>query len=521
MALGQDMKRAHERDGDTTGMGTEPTTLLLIDSKPEDVESISRLLSEPGDGQFRIEVASHLSTALERLRRGGIDVLLLDMDLPDSQGVKSFLAVGAEAPHLPVVLLTTCSREAVAVKALREGADDYLIKKEINAGLLRRSIRYAMERNVAQVTKQKALARLEELNEAKSQFVAQVSHELRTPLAIIREFVSLVHDEIQGPLSAPQKTSLQAALRNCDRLTNLINGILDLSRIEAGKTGVNRTRVDLVPLLTQSRDDFLPQFASRRQTLTTDIPADLPAVFSDAGNIHNVLVNLLGNAQKFTPEGGTITLGALHEGQFVRVYVEDNGPGIPLEYQETVFEAFAQIHRENGPGAKGTGLGLTITKHLVELNGGTITVNSTPGKGSCFSFTLPVYERKAPHRILVVDDDTLVIQLIKKILTTSNLNLDVRTTQSGLEALILAGDFRPQLVILDIHLAEVEGQQILASLKTKMSGHPCKVLMMSGDADSLQAAAEQGADDYLLKPFPGRELIQKMVALLGIERRAR
>jgi signal transduction histidine kinase len=443
------------------------------------------------------------------------------MDLPDSKGVETFLAVGAEAPLLPVVLLTTPAKEPAAIKALREGADDYLIKEEINARLLQRSLRYSIERNTAQVTKQKAMRRLEELNEAKSQFVAQVSHELRTPLAIIREFVSLVNDGIQGPLNEQQKNSLQAALRNCDRLTNLINSILDLSKIEAGKTEITRTRVEIPALLTQCHGDFLPKCQSGNQTLILDLPAGLPSAFCDIGSVHNILINLLGNAQKFTPEGGKITLGCRHEGQFLCLYVADTGPGIAPEYREKIFEAFAQIDRQNGPGAKGTGLGLTITKHLVELNGGTITVDSTPGVGSRFSFTLPVYEKEAPHRVLVVDDDTLVIQLVKRVLTGSNLNLDVRTTQSGLEALILAGDFRPNLVLLDIHMAEVEGEQILASLKTKMSGHACKVLMMSGDAVSLQTATEQGADDRLLKPFSGKELIQKIVTLLGIERRGR
>ncbi|MFC1498786.1 ATP-binding protein [Verrucomicrobiota bacterium] len=366
-----------------------------------------------------------------------------------------------------------------------------------------------------------ALAHLHELNETKSQFVAEVSHELRTPLGIIREFVSLVSDEVAGPLTEKQKECLQSAIKNCDRITELINKMLDLARIEAGKIELNRERADIAQLLKECYEDFLVTCQSRKQELLLEVPNDLPAACYDVESIREVVTNLVGNAQKFTPEGGTITISCQHGGQFLTVCVEDSGIGISPEAQEKIFEPFIQVGRNNGPGAKGTGLGLSITKELVKMNGGYISVDSTPGEGSRFSFTLPVYEKEAPYRVLVVDDEARIVHLITQMLKSSNLNIEVKSTLSGLESLIISGQFNPNLVILDVHLTEIEGEQVLASLKDSMPGNSGKVLLMSGDVESLKELGEQGADDYLVKPFSSNDLIRKVVTLLGIERRKR
>jgi PAS domain S-box-containing protein len=355
------------------------------------------------------------------------------------------------------------------------------------------------------------------LNETKSRFVANASHELRTPLGIIRQFVYLLDSGIAGPLVDKQKDCTAAALRNCDRLAKLINRMLDLARIEAGRLNVERSIVEPGLLLNQSYADFLPKAEIKKHRLVLEVSDDLPAVYCDPQTITSVIMELLGNAYKFTPEGGQITLGCKQEGQFISVNVQDEGPGVSQEDQKRIFEAFAQVDRQPGPGAKGTGLGLTIIREIVQLNGGSISVASTPGKGSCFSFTIPVFDAKEQiaHRVLVVDDDMKAVETITEDLKRSGLNLDVKTASTGLQALIIAGTFHPHLVILDVYLPDSVTTDVFGSLGGQSPEKRGKILVISGEQTRLETMVEQGADDFLVKPFSGSDLIEKVTTLLG------
>jgi PAS domain S-box-containing protein len=366
-----------------------------------------------------------------------------------------------------------------------------------------------------------AFHRLQELSQTKSRFTAEATHELRTPLAIITEFIALVQDEILGPLNGKQKESLQSASRNCARMAQLINNMLDLAKIEAGKMEIHRTMADIKQLLKQCYDDFLPTCRSKKQALLLDLPDQLPAAYCDANSIQNVLINLVGNAQKFTPEGGTITMGCRQEGQFLCVAVEDTGRGIPLEAQQKIFEAFTQINSEVGPAAKGTGLGLTITKQLVLLNGGCISVNSISGKGSRFWFTLPLYDQAAPARVLIVDDEESVIQTIVYILKKTGLNLEIKSTLSGPESLIIAANFKPNLIMLDMVMPDMETGELLPALKRKMADSSSAILVMSDKEMAVAELREHGADDFLTKPFLPNELVRKVKLLLSVEQGAK
>jgi signal transduction histidine kinase len=495
--------------------------MLLVENSPDEVRRITETLARTAEDHFRIERVDMLSACLDRLRKGDIDVVMLALDLPDSEGIDTFLELHLQMPHIPVILLVPAEDEETALRALKEGADDYLVKEEISPGLLLRALRYTIERSLAKTATQQAVTRLKDLNDVKTSIVARASHELRTPLAIIQGFVALVHDGIIGTINDKQKECLHSALRNCDRMADLVNTMLDLAKIEAGKVDIVRKKTHIEAVLTQCCDDFLPTCKQKNQNLILTIPPDLPATYCDEKSVQNILINLLGNAQKFTQEGGDIRVGCQHEGQFVRIFVADNGPDIPQEIQQGIFEPFTQAHRSDGPGAKGTGLGLSIARNLVELNGGRIWVESEAGKGSCFSFTLPLCDAASPHRVLVVDDDTAIVSLIKRILEAADLNIEVQSTTNGLDCLILAGQFNPNLVILDLRLSEVDGGHMLTSFRNRLSQGTVKVLLISGDHDMLKDVAAQGADDYLAKPFSGKELVQKVVKLIGVERRGR
>jgi len=234
------------------------------------------------------------------------------------------------------------------------------------------------------VTQDRALIRL------KDQFVAHVSHELRTPLTSIKGYADLLLAGDVGKLSRQQREFLDIIKRNADREVTLVNDLLDLSSIGAGKLDLTLVPLDLCRLLAGVVILFRPQLAAKRQVLTTDLPATLPEVLGDANRLVQVFTNLLSNAHKYTPAGGRITLGASDGNGRVRVTVTDSGIGMSEEEQQQLFSNFFRAKNRMANEVGGTGLGLAITKSLIELHGGTITVRSTPGAGSCFAIELPV-----------------------------------------------------------------------------------------------------------------------------------
>jgi signal transduction histidine kinase len=491
--------------------------LLLVEDNPDEAGIIKARLENSKNAVFNITAVDSLEAALKHLAGEYVDVIMLDLMLPDSRGRDTFMQVYSRFPDTPIIVLSCVDDEAQALTLVQEGAQDYLIKGQSEVNMLARVVSYAIERNYVRKASKDALERMRELNEIKSQFVAEASHEIRTPLAIVREFVSLVHDETTGKLNEKQRNYLASALRNCDKLTELINHILDLARIEAGKKELHLTKVDLAAVLTQFRNDFVPLVGSKKQTIHLDIAGTLLMAHCDAASVQDILTNLIGNAHKYTPEGGNIRLACRQEGRFLRVSVTDDGPGIPLEQQERVFEPFIRLTQAKGPASGGAGLGLKIVKSLVEMNGGSIALESVPGKGSTFSFTLPGCDAEMPLRILIVDNEESVVRMIESILTSSDFNLEIKSTQKGLNSLMVAGEFKPDLVILDVYLDDVDGKQVLTSLKHGRGDKQRKVLMISGYFAVLKELKEWGADDFLAKPFTADDLLNKVGLLLGIQ----
>ncbi len=229
-----------------------------------------------------------------------------------------------------------------------------------------------------------------ELDKMKDDFVSLVSHELRTPLAGIKGAAENLLDEIPGALNQPQKDCLALARRNIERLERLICDLLDISRIEAGKIKLDKKPVDINAIIGEAMRLFEGQAVKNGLRLLTSFAAGLPPVEADPDRITQVITNLVGNAIKFTPSAGQITVSTLQEGNNIRVDVADTGPGISQEDSGKVFDKFYQIHAPDGRQKKGTGLGLTICKGIVEEHGGKIWVEPAPGEGSRFSFILPI-----------------------------------------------------------------------------------------------------------------------------------
>lgn len=234
---------------------------------------------------------------------------------------------------------------------------------------------------------------LQELDKLKSDFVSTVSHELRTPLAISTEGINLIVDGITGPINDKQRKLLTTSKQNLERLNTIINDLLDISKIEAGKIEIRRGLVNFNALLTELAESYKKIVETRKQKLMLDMPEEGMFLYADGDKIIQIITNLLSNAHKFTQEGGMLTVKVEHKENSLLCSVKDSGCGISEGDMSKLFGKFEQFDRVEGPGIKGTGLGLAICKALVELHGGKIWCESKINQGTTFFFTLPLYEK--------------------------------------------------------------------------------------------------------------------------------
>jgi signal transduction histidine kinase len=231
---------------------------------------------------------------------------------------------------------------------------------------------------------------VQETNRLKTEFVSMVSHELRTPLTSIQGYAELLLEDQQ--ITEEQRETLTIIKKNSDRLLGLVNDLLDLSRMEAGKLDLHRASLDLARLIPQVAGSLRPLIDAKRQRLRLDLGEALPPVWADQDRVTQILTNLISNAHKYTLVEGNITVAARQDDGFVRVDVSDTGIGLSPEDQARLFTKFFRAHERSPQAGGGTGLGLVICRLLVELHGGRITVSSAPGQGSTFSFSLPALE---------------------------------------------------------------------------------------------------------------------------------
>lgn len=234
--------------------------------------------------------------------------------------------------------------------------------------------------------------KLKIVDQMKSDFVSHVSHELRTPLTTMREANAQLLEGLKGPLNEGQKRFLEISQKGVDRLSRIINNLLDLSRLEAGKIKLERSQVDIVILAREVMDSLRPQVSHKRINLEDKMPASLPEIYVDPDRIRQVFINLLGNALKYTGDGGKITLTAEKKGDRLEASIDDTGIGIPPEHIDKIFERFERVSKIPIPGVGGAGLGLPICRELLNLHKGHVCVESTLGKGSKFTFSLPIYK---------------------------------------------------------------------------------------------------------------------------------
>lgn len=378
-------------------MGIPRIQVLLVEDDPDDAALLRRMLGQSASAEFDVTHVQRLAHALEKLAAERFDVALLDLSLPDSKGLTTFEQAQARAPSVPMVVLSGMDDEHLSVSAVQRGAQDYLVKGKVNADMLARSVRYALERQRLKESLarqnadlQRAHEQAEQESQFKSRFLSSLSHELRTPLNAVIGFSELLADEASGPLTARQRQYVQYVLTSARHQLQLINDILDLSKVEAGRMELHRTWMPLAPLAEAVQTIVQPLADKQGVRLHVAVDANLPELFVDAVRVKQVLYNLLSNGIKFTPSGGSVTLTAKACGSHVEIAVEDTGIGIRPEDLPKLFREFEQLEPRSGGKTEGTGLGLALTRRLVELHGGTTGVSSEVDVGSRFTVTLPI-----------------------------------------------------------------------------------------------------------------------------------
>jgi len=362
----------------------------------------------------------------------------------------------------------------------------------------------------------------ERASKFKDQFLSTMSHELRTPLNAVLGFSDLLADERYGPLNDRQQRYVSHIHTGGKHLLKLISDILDLSKIEAGKMELTRENVSIASAFGEVLSALQPLADKKSQALLQKVETGLQ-VHADAMRFKQVLTNLVGNAIKFTPEGGRIELAARRADDQVRIEVRDNGPGIPPEQQQRIFDAFVRL-AQTGNATEGTGLGLAITARLVELHGSKLGIESQPGEGACFYFSLAVIAitldgptqtaiataraGKAP-RILVIEDNAMTGQLIQSQLTSSG--YDTLRCDQPERATDMAAEHQPDAITLDLLMKPVHGLQVLLQLKNDPRTLNIPVIVVT-IVDQPGVGTALGADEYLVKP------VDKATLLAAVER---
>ena len=376
------------------------------------------------------------------------------------------------------------------------------------------------EGTVEDITQRKRVEEVERANKAKSEFLSRVSHELRTPLNAILGFGQLL--ERQNPTET-QRPRIRHILSAGKHLLGLINEVLDISRIESGRMQLSLEPVCAADALTEALDLMRPLAAQRSVQLSTLASFDNSVfVLADRQRFKQVLLNLLANAVKYTPVSGTVRVSHNANGdQNVRIVVHDTGPGIPNEKLERLFTPFERLGAEQS-NVEGTGLGLALSQRLMQAMGGSIGVESTVGKGSTFWLELPrtksplqklslreingdgrgARSKSANRKILYIEDNLSNLTLIEQMLEERP-EIELLTAMQGKLGLDLARQHSPDLILLDVHLPDLDGREVISELKSSDTTRDIPVVVISADATTRQIdrLVTAGADAYLTKPL--------------------
>ncbi|MFO0801212.1 MAG: hybrid sensor histidine kinase/response regulator [Gemmataceae bacterium] len=383
-------------------MIAEPLTVLVIDDDREDFLLTREMLADVGGVAFKLDHAATYEDGLAQLRAGKHDAVLLDYRLGGRTGIDLLREAQELECRPPIILLTGKGQRDVALEALTLGVSDYLEKSGLSPALLERVILYAMrqrrqearlEEKVRERTAELARANdaLRDEDRRKNDFIAMLAHELRNPLAPIRNALEIMRLTAEDAEAVERSRAMLE--RQVGQMVRLIDDLLDVSRITTGKLRVQAEPITLRAVLDAAAEISRPALDKAKVRFDVCVPAESVPLHGDRVRLAQVFSNLLNNAAKYTPEGGTVTLTAERSGPEVVVTVRDTGVGIPADVLPRVFDLFTQVDRTLNRSQGGLGIGLALVQRLVQLHDGRVSVRSDgPGQGAEFTVRLPVSE---------------------------------------------------------------------------------------------------------------------------------
>jgi signal transduction histidine kinase len=487
---------------------TEIKAILLIEDNAGDARLLREMFNEQGSRHTEFTHVDCMGAAERYLSEHVVDAILLDLGLPDAQELGAIRRAHAAAPGVALVVLTGLDDESLAEQALQEGAQDYLIKGQIDRRGILRALRYATERK-----------RLERL---KDEFVSTVSHELRTPLTSIAGSLGLLVGNAVGKLPDPMARLLSIAYANSKRLARLVDDILDIEKMEAGRVIFNFKRVEVRPLVEQvieANRGFAEGYGVRIriEDACTDGAADVRA---DPDRLFQVVTNLLSNAIKFSPADDEVVVAVDKETDLVRLTVRDHGAGIPVDFKPLIFEKFAQADARDARQKGGTGLGLSIVKQIVDRLGGEVGFTDASGGGTIFQVELPCWDHVAnlvtdrdskldAARVLLCEDDLDAALALRAQLRQVGFATDFAYTVG--DALTRAAATQYHAILVDIQLPDGDGVSLIVRLRALPQYSDTPIIVVSVDPgrgrDDLRSS-KLNVLDWLNKPVDFDRLVR-------------
>lgn len=522
--------------------------ILIVDDYINNIYTIEKLLADLDVEMIR---STSGQEAIEMTTRHEFALILMDIQMPGMDGFEAVEIIRREKKNefVQIIFLTAAYKENYyQIKGIKSGAVDFITKPIIpdvfigkvnifvNLYRQRKDLELEIRRRAeTEVQLQKTKTIAEEAARAKQQFLSTMSHEIRTPLNAIINTANLLRDEHPRP---DQLDNIEILKFSADNLLHLINDILDFSKIDSGKIEFESVDFDLRKLLQGIRQSLEYQAIKKGLALEVNISDVVPNVVKgDSVRLTQILINLLGNAVKFTEQGKvSLVVEVLHDfGEEIECHfnIVDTGIGIPENKQQEIFDSFTQASSSTTRKYGGTGLGLAITKKLIGLQGGTLEVKSKPGEGSAFSFSLKfqkgdkniiedeVVMRDAFHslkglRVLVVEDNLVNQKIVSKFLLKWEALVDI--AENGRIAVEKMYENTYDVVLMDLHMPEMNGYDATRTIRS-MEGEyfkslPIIALTASAFLEDRDKIYSHGMSGYIIKPFNPTELYWKISAFL-------
>jgi len=501
--------------------------VVAIDDSPEDLERLRLYMDEIPEWTIGYLPFQDVESARTQIAYTQPDLIFLNQDIGNFRGANVLTQMRESGVSCPVILTTTVRGEEVALEALRSGASDYLPKDSLSPKSLRRSMANCLEKHRLRREIEKHRTKLEKTNrdllkrtDEIQSFYHTLSHELKTPLTASLEFLAIVLDGLAGPLTDDQREYLAIAKESCSQIWAHVNDLLDVTRLETGKLTVERKAASLEEVLRKSHFTLLPRAQEGRIALSLEVAGDLPDVFIDERRVTQVVTNLVTNALKFTPEGGNIAITASRSQTnpgWVEVSVTDTGRGIEKEHLDRIFERLYQTRESDTAVEGGLGLGLHLCRQVVRLHGGRIGVESAPGRGSKFTFTVPLFNRAVGPHVLVVDDEPGIVEVASEALRREG--YEIATAGNGVEAIERIRERIPDVILLDLKMPVMNGPEALREIEKEWGNIPVLILTGYPDSDLVPDILDGHSPATLIaKPFYTDQLLSGVRDLLSARR---